>query len=615
MGDRKAGRGIRVDGVVDIECANWIHYVVGAVYTPMSGARTFRTVETLVDHLLAAGGTWWAWSGGTYDFLCIAKELHRRGLPCRIHAGGSRATRLECGALKLCDAYALVPMDLDSACGLAGEAPVGPLGWRCQCGQQCGGYCRISTHLSESRLRELGGYCIEDARKGYKILAALMTWAAAHGVVLRGTIGGSAWATAEKMIGLPEVDWHYSTWNRVREGYYGGRTTVGHAHAPGGAHYDISSSYPASLARVAVPVGGPIELGCTDAALAYAARSPGIYRVTVDVPEMDLPPLPYRLPSGRLSFPFGSLTGSWPANELAAAEARGCRIQAFHSAVAWESSAVLFDGFVETFWAHRATAGKSSALGKWLRLFLNALPGKLAEQPERTGIAMFPDIESIFLCTGKSERSLASGCTAAHCTERCGRWHPLDPLCTIWGIPRWRIGSGAHVQWAAYTLADARLSWLTGAEQAGPENLLYGATDSLWLRRGAPDDVGDGCGQWEYQGMLGDWKCWGPNQYQYVADTGEVVVRVAGLHASSAKAWITEHEREIVEARGVMTFREGAAAGDLFSRRTRTIHRPEETGWRGDRILASGSGKTYPVDREAIEERDRSRARQTARAK
>lgn len=605
---KKRGR-IRIDGTIDLECAQWDRVVVAAMYSPRDGHRTFRSVGALVDELLARGGWWWSWSGGTYDTLAIADELLRRGLRALVHLAGARVTRLEVGNFKLCDAYALIPMDLDTACGLAGDPPVGPLGWPCICGGACGGYCRISPSMSESRKRELEGYCVEDARKGYRAIAALVDFAEEHDLDLRGTIGGAAWATAARWIGLPKVDWHWSTWKRVREGYYGGRITVGRAWAPGGVKYDLNSAYPWALASQELPVGDPIELGGDRAGAAYRFGAPGIYRAVVRIPDAWLPPLPYRLPSGRLSFPLGELAGAWPITELEAAEARGAEIVDVISAITWPGKAVLFDDFVGWCYDERQKRGKDTAWGKWLRLFPNSLTGKLAENPERQGVMMHPSPDSIVVCDGTSERSRRAGCSIERCTERCGKWSQIDPWGQIWTIPLFRLGAGAHVHWGAYVTAAIRLRSLEAWEACG-DDFLYGHTDSCLTSGAEPPGVGDELGQWGNQGVFGDWHCTGPVACTYVDGNGEVHAKVAGLSATSERAWLfdADHEREIVEARGVRTFREAASSGEgLFKRRRRVIRRPEDTGWRGDRIVAGSDGRTYPVDRGTLEERDRSR--------
>jgi len=235
--------------------------VVGCLYQPARGIETVRTPDDLVSELLDRGGWWWTWFGGRYDMLAVADVLYRRGHRVTCHTAGAPITRLVCGSLTIADAYSLIPMDLDRASGIAGKPPVGTLGWECNCGERCGGYCAITTGISGARLRELEDYCATDTRRVYEVIAALIDHCRDRDYQIRGTLGGTAWATAKARLGLPDASYRTSTWVRIRRASYGGRETVARARADQGAHYDIRSAYPSALADTPVPVGELVEVG------------------------------------------------------------------------------------------------------------------------------------------------------------------------------------------------------------------------------------------------------------------------------------------------------------------------------------------------------------------
>lgn len=596
---------LRLDGVIDIEAANWTDIVTCAAYSPSRGSRAWRHLPDLVDHLLRWGGTWWSWAGGRYDMIAILEELRRRGIYGQINASGSRVTSITAGHLTLRDAYAICPLSLDDACALAERPPVGPIGWPCRCGAQCGGYCQIRRALSLDRYATLAAYCQEDCRAGYQILAALFEHMASHGMNVRGTVGATAYATAEERLGLPKAEWSADTWRRVRRACYGGRMHVGRAHAAGGRRWDMGSAYPHQLARLPIPCGPVVELGSQRAAAAYGNEVPGTYRVTIDIPPMHLPPLPWRTALGRVAYPYGEIRGTWTAIEIQAAEARGARILAFHGAQVWPDGArTVFAPVIEEWYVRRAAAGKRSAWGRWYHELMVSITGKLAERPERTAVVMNPDPDTIKVCD--------CGRRKGDC--RCRAWSQLDRYGRFWGVPVWRIGSSAHVQWNAYLTAGQRLSWLAAAEQAGHSEVVYGNTDSLWITDTGqpPPDTGPGLGQWDELSPYADWRCHAPNRYRYTdGATGEVVCRVSSLSRITDREWrALENGKQVVDRRGVQTFGEAVSSEDgrLWRRRDRRGKLTADPHWRGDRILALSDGRTYPASRDQINERDRIRA-------
>lgn len=581
---------LKITGTLDIECADWTTFVLAVTYTPSGAAKHHSSIDDLVSYLSSVGGTWWAHNGGAYDFLAIAETLRRKGKKAQIDYSRSRVSRLVSSGFTLRDSFGLVPMGLERAAKIADEeAPTLP--WACTCFpvRDCGGYCHISSAMSDDDLAILRRYCEHDCYVLYRVLVTLKDFASECGLAMRGTIGSTAWATAKRDLGLVDVDYPLQSWERIGEASYGGRDLITRPRvASRGAHHDISSAYGAALARASLPVGDVFELGAARAVLALDRGSPGIYECSVHIPEDTyIPPLPVRA-GGRTVYPTGLVRGAWPLPELYAAIERGADVQQVHAATVWESEEVLFDELVARWFRIRRAVGKRTALGEWMRLLVNSLTGKFSEQPLRTAIRLHPDEIKVCQRRGRCSRG---------CTRRCGAFEPLDAWGHIWGQPFFRLGGNSRMEWAAYLRAHCRIALLEGIERSGADELCYSKTDSIWTTsRKAPGRTGQSLGAWEYQHGFSDFECRAPGTYCYRDDEGAYVVRAAGAGKLTIEEWRAGHMRRKDGARPLLSSAQRGRT--LFERNDYSWTLPggkdgKASSWYGDRLLA-GSGFTYP---------------------
>ncbi len=596
----------RCDGTFDIECADWDKFRLGAVYSPGDTVVHYDP-DSFVDALLARAGTFWSHAGGIYDLLLVAEILRRRKIKFHADLSQHRITRIVCGRLTLRDSYALLPFSLDELASIAGElAPALP--WACECGRDCGGYCRIPARCAQPFDPELEDYCVADCRVLYRVIRRLMEHASEHGIDLRGTIGGTAWATARHELDLPDADLPWQVWRRVRLADKGGRLTIGKisAHGPG-AHFDIVNAYPGSLARTSLPVGKYRELGATRARLALSRDRPGVYSVTVRVPEYSfLPPLPWRI-NDRMTYPTGTISGSWVLPELVAAIDRGAEVLRVHSAIVWEAEAQLFADLMRRWYEIRRAIGRGTPLGAWQSRLAKALTGKFAEQPDRERIVCHPD--KIKICL--RDKRCRNGCTG-----RCGRYEQLDLFGYVWSSPHWRLADSGHAHWSAYLRAVTRVQWLEAAERYAPGELVYGDTDSVWVTgKLTPEPISDDLGSWELKHAWSDLEIRAPKVYRFLDGQGRAIAR--GAPGLTDEDWRRGHA---VIDRGVLTFRQAVHTPDgaLFKRRRRNFTLPgrdRDPVWYGDRKLDALTGITYPASanehRSLRDQRKASRATQT----
>lgn len=643
-------RPFQIDGTLDIECADWDVFCLGATFDGHR-ARVYYQGDELIDDLRMRGGVWFAHAGGVYDLLWVLERARVRGIPCQVDRAQHRVTRIVMGGLTLRDSYSLWPAPLDELCGAIDE-PVPSLPWACVCNRDCGGYCQISERAARGD-PDLEAYCKADARVLYLALRHLGEWAADHRIALRGTLGQTAWIAAQDELGLPDSEIPYHLWRHARQADKGGRIAVvrprvgavapealvrwdrrsrrefepaGWRSTSGvvGAQHDICNAYPAQLARAHLPVGACRELGGAGADRALERGLPGIYTVSVTVPDdLFLPPLPWHK-AGTLCFPTGEFVGSWTLPELIAAFERGVRLRETHTALVWETTAPIFAPLVERWYEIRRAAGRRTPAGQWIGGLSKALTGKLAERPDRDRVALYPD--SIRVCT-------RSGPCSRRCSRRCGAYEQLDLYGHIWAIPYRRMSPSAYPQWSAYLRSMTRVQWLSQAERMtastdvdertgrpipdGGRALCMGNTDSLWhTSRQMPEPLGDGLGQWEYQHAWTDLEVRAPTIYAFrdPADGPGGRLHVRGIPGITEADW---RRGAGMLDRGIVTF--GQAVGGnrgLFSRRHRRWSLPaSERVWYGDRRLHS-DGLTYPASAQelrelgrAIEDRRRSRDR------
>ncbi len=595
-------RRFRVDGTFDIECADWDKFQIGCVYSPQRD-RILRSPTEFVDELLTRSGTYWAHAGGIYDLLLVAENLRNRGIRYHADLAQHRITRLVVGGLTLRDSYAIVPFPLDEAAAIAGEkAPELP--WSCICRRKCGGYCQIGKRAKLGD-PELEHYCREDCRVLFRVLEELAVHAQMHDIDLRGTLGSTAWATAQDKLGLPDSELAWDTWRRIRRADKGGRLFVGRPFARGpGVHFDIRNAYPGALARAPIPIGRPRELGGRRARAALLRDRPGIYSATVRVPPMHVPPLPWRH-GNRMLYPTGTFSGSWALPELVAAVARGAVIEDVHHAIIWPVQAPLFADLMAEWYAIRRKVGKETPLGQWQSRLAKALTGKFAELPDRARIVCHPDPEKIKWCnrTGRCRNG---------CHRRCGAYDQLDILGYVWEAPYWKLAPSGHAHWSAYLRAHTRIQWLEAAERYAPGDLAYGDTDSIWVTGNTlPDPIGPELGQWELKHTWTELDIRAPKVYRFLDGDDRAILR--GAPGLTDADW---RRGKATIDRGVRTFKQAVGGGDgrLFRRKDRRWTLPgaeRDPVWYGDRKLDPISGITYPAD--AKEHRERYDLEQASR--
>lgn len=574
-----------VDAVYDIECSQWDQFVCGALWTVAGGVEVYEDPDEMADAILslAPGSQVWGHAAGKYDGLWLLDNItHRDGKPpkARITTSGASASSIKfTQGPFLRDSARLIPMSLARAAPMAGKGRAkGDPGLPCKCGEDCGGYCSISRKMPRKLWRSLIEYLISDVDLLRDILINVEAFAFKHEIELRGTVGGTAWATAKKWCDLPDAVWKRNEYYLARDGYVGGKCEVGITEASGNPclwRFDRKSAYPAAL-QEPLPVG-PHKVALNDAAgKAWRAGKPGIYHARVTIPEMPFPPLPHRY-KDRLTYPYGQIEGSWSHVELQHAEECGVKIEKIDHAVVWPKEEAVMAPFSKACFELRDGLPKDEqkSLGIFLKFINNSATGKLGQSPEHDEVVLgdFAD-DPRYSLVGESP------------------W--------VWSREQWRIPQCGHVQWSATLTARARVELHKQQMHAG-DHWAYSDTDSCFATRPLTRRVGQKLGEWAPEGRAktpprcdqvdgwpgAGWICLAPKVYAYYdQDSREWIAHAKGVpDGDTFRQWERYAAGETITVeRGVYGFRSALAKSDrIFKRRklTRTLRAPGE--WCGAR--------------------------------
>lgn len=167
--------------------------------------------------------------------------------------------------------------------------------------------------------------------------------------------------------------------------YFSSRVEVTSRNIEDGIGYDINSSFPYSM-TFPLP-GGLIQVRTT---LPDEDSDDCIYLadVTMEVPDMPLPPLPYRV-DGRVFFPVGRWRSWFTSTDIRLALKEGCILHKVHEVYVFEAFQDL-GNFVREIYGRRAAT--SDPFKKLLyKYLLNCPYGKFAETPFKQEMFINPD--------------------------------------------------------------------------------------------------------------------------------------------------------------------------------------------------------------------------------
>lgn len=334
-------------------------------------------------------GEWWAHNMGRFDglFLVAAAQRMGWGIDSRLAGGG----RIICHTfiahtgqqINVFDSYNVCPNSLRS---IAEDFQLPS--------KKLFSEDDYKGDMRECPVEKLKAGCRTDCILILELLDALEGLVDAWGGHLKRTFAATSLSIVSHHISrrglkLPDFSKRETAWvNKIVDpARYGGRTEVIH-HLPSHLlkEFDVCSSYPASM-RGKMPWEFLGKVEGNELLHAYDMGNPLICLATVRVPEMDLPPLPFRSNEDdkEIFFPTGKWTGAFVAEELRYAEELGCDIT-LHDGLLF-GEAEPFTEFVEEVYETKRTSKGAKKI--FAKLLLNGCYGKFGESPEHQELKVF----------------------------------------------------------------------------------------------------------------------------------------------------------------------------------------------------------------------------------
>lgn len=290
----------------------------------------------------------------------------------------------------------------------------------------------------------------------------------------------------------------------IRSGYYGGLVFLTRTdEIKNAVTFDINSSYPYQMETHGVPYGQRMSTR------QWRGDYLGIFKVKVRTPPgLIIPILPHRDDKGYMRWHQGTFVTTVTNLELKFAESHGYEILECYEGFAWEETVFPFGDFIGKCKAIRfAYPGMSEeAIAK---LMQNSLYGKYGSRRER---------QSVFCIEGDDEVSTIGAI-------------PIDDAGYWWSRTEFSEDLRCIPEWAVFITANARMHLLRTVYSVGPENCLYGDTDSLTVLPGNDHhfDTGLKYGQWKKEKVWKRFRAIAPKVYAGELDDGRLKGAAKGL--------------------------------------------------------------------------------------
>lgn len=290
----------------------------------------------------------------------------------------------------------------------------------------------------------------------------------------------------------------------VRQAYYGGLVFLTDTNLHYDCEsYDINSSYPAVMCKYGVPYGRVVT--SSD----YMDDRPGIYHCVVKAPEnLRVPIIPARDGRGSMRWYRGTFETVCTNRELVFAANNGYEVLEIVEGVVYEEIVFPFNNYIEKCKAIRKQF-KSLPEEQVAKLMQNSLYGKFGSRRER---------RRVFAAQNSTEEELLDALPI----DEDGKWYTKIEI---------DDGMRTLPQWAVFITAHARLRLLQAIYSVGVENVLYGDTDSITVKRGFADriEIGSEYGQFKLEKTWKEFRAVAPKVYAGILSSGERIGAAKGL--------------------------------------------------------------------------------------
>lgn len=349
----------------------------------------FEKIENLIDHMLQDkyAGYWiYAHAGGLADihfvFECLLDRIRRRKMDYQIKSSFSGSSAIivtvKVGKKRwfFIDSYWLLRDKLES---------IGKhLGMNKLAAEERKTAKERRKFYAEAPLSVLMPYLEQDCRILYEAITKFEEYVLSIGGELKMTIastGMTLFRRAFQKSVIPTGDWINSI---ARRAYFASRVEVVSRNATDFKLYDINSSFPYSMT-----FPQPCECVAMSTEIPDDENEIFISDVLIHVPEMHLPPVPYRH-EGRVFFPTGTWRTYLSSVDIYLAMKYGCKILKVYNTYHFNTFNDLKE-YAETIYAKRASS-LSSYEKLVLKYLLNSLYGKFAEGDEKQTMLINPEV-------------------------------------------------------------------------------------------------------------------------------------------------------------------------------------------------------------------------------
>lgn len=517
--------------------------------------RSFLKLEDFLNFALSSRnrGRWfYAHAGGLFDVQFILDHLIRKmSKEYEIDAkfSGSSAIIVKVRRGKNCwffvDSYWLL------------RAPLREIGEK-MVGKKKGGldptagYTKeeIEEYYRSTPIAELIEYNKLDCEILYEGIAIFQESLLALGGQLQMTLASSAMQLFRRRFLHQTIKTRPGVNEMARNAYVASRVEVIQKKCTDANYYDINSSFPFAMKSPA-----PGKLIQSSRSIPSGDNQIYLAKGRVRVPDDSfLPPLPIR-EKGRIYFPVGTWDGWFSNIDLELLEEMGGGIERIDEVLSFEPFHDLAE-YAETLYEMRRPLDESDPMRTILKLLLNSLYGKFAEQSEKQALYINPGAE-FFQRNIKREMVMP------------GVWLAIEEAEV----------EHVHVPIAMHITGIARRNLYRYMDRS--RESYYCDTDGFACSLDSIFQTGDKLGDLKLEKVIREGLFLAPKLYTMLTDKGKRIVKGKGFSKMSYEDFLRLEEGDNVEIERMVRIRENLRAGrsepmeKVYEKRFRGSVRPK----------------------------------------
>jgi DNA polymerase type B, organellar and viral len=414
---------------------------------------------------------------------------------------------------------------------------------------------------------ELRDYNERDCRILYEAIEKLQRQVNNLGGELRCTLASTALDIFRRQFLRRRIATSKELNAQARNAYIASRVEVFEKECPEGEYYDINSSFPSSMTH-------PQPADVKNRLKRLPNDDPYLADLTVSIPHIYLPPLPYRSCDGRLLFPTGSWRGLFDKADVELLLQTGGKIETLHEVTSFHSFTELGD-YARTLYEYknRATGYEKEV---W-KLLLNALYGKFGERSDKRQIVIRPDD------------------TRCKHNPVCSSEYPCIELIApnIYSIRIDKDVAHAHVPISVHITALSRS--LLYNSLAKCRRVFYCDTDSIVCSRSDKLPTSTSLGALKHEYSVRDGQFLAPKLYTFAKPDGTRIVRAKGFSRLDYDGFCKLAEGKDHVITRMARIREGLGTDGTFAPRDVTIPKHVYLKNTKRRFLPSGQSEPWRV--------------------